>query len=131
MASASSTVTNDPPPVVRLLAHPVRWRLVHELVRSDRTVRELIDLVAEPQSLVSYHLRQLHDGHLVARRRSSADGRDHYYSADLQRCRSDLHASADALHPALWPSTTSRPARSRHRVRILFLCTGNSARSQM
>ena len=91
-----------PPPVLQLLAHPLRWRLVQELVASDRTVRELTDRVEEPQNLVSYHLRQLHDGGLVVRHRSSADRRDIYYAVDLVQCREEF-ARLRALHPALWP----------------------------
>jgi len=63
----------DPPRVLQLVGHPLRWRLLQELVRSDRAVAELTAVLEAPQSLVSYHLRQL----------------------------------------------------------LLFLCTGNSARSQM
>jgi len=51
-----------PPVFVRLSAHPVRWRLLAELADSDYRVRELVTLVGEPQSLVSYHLRLLRDG---------------------------------------------------------------------
>ena len=47
---------------VRLLAHPLRWRLLRELVRSDRAVRELTELLGERQSLVSYHLGRLRAG---------------------------------------------------------------------
>ena len=91
----------DPPPFVRLASHPVRWRLLQELVRSDRAVSELMTLVDEPQSLVSYHLRQLRDGGLVFARRSSADRRDSYYAIDLVACREALQAAGGALHPAL------------------------------
>ena len=59
--------SGDPPPFVRLASHPLRWRLLRELVHSDRAVWELMMLVDEPQSLVSYHLRQLRDGGLVSR----------------------------------------------------------------
>lgn len=123
--------TNDPPELLRLLAHPVRWRLLRELVLSDRTVRELTDLVDEPQSLVSYHLRLLRGGELVVPHRSTADRRDTYYSVDLRRCRVDLERSAAALHPGLWPRGPSPRARTRRTRRVLFLCTGNSARSQI
>ena len=91
----------DPPPFVRLASHPVRWRLLQELVRSDRAVRELMALVDEPQSLVSYHLRLLRDGGLVSARRSSADRRDSYYTIDLVACREALQTAGGALHPAL------------------------------
>ncbi len=119
-----------PPGVVGLVAHPVRWRLLRELVRSDRTVRELTALTDEPQSLVSYHLRKLRDGRLVVNHRSAADGRDSYYAVDLTRCRTEMRSAAAALHPSL----ASEPMHDRARLapwRVLFLCTGNSARSQI
>jgi ArsR family transcriptional regulator, arsenate/arsenite/antimonite-responsive transcriptional repressor / arsenate reductase (thioredoxin) len=126
----------DPPRFLQLVAHPVRWRLLRELVHSDRAVRELMELLDEPQSLVSYHLRQLRAGELVSRRRSSADRRDSYYSVDLTRCAELLQGAGGALHPGLWltpasPGTPSSTGRSRRRPRVLFLCTGNSARSQI
>jgi protein-tyrosine-phosphatase len=108
----------------------VRWRLLRELVRSDRTVRELTALTDEPQSLVSYHLRQLRDGRLVVNHRSAADRRDSYYAVDLTHYRRELQAAADALHPGVWPRPTAGRA-SLAPGRVLFLCTGNSARSQI
>jgi len=131
----SPPVADGPPAFVRLSSHPVRWQLLQELVQSDRAVWELTRLVAEPQSLVSYHLRQLRDGGLVSSRRSSADRRDTYYAIDLARCQEQLQAVGGALHPGLLlvPSSPSpaRPRRSGRRQRVLFLCTGNSARSQI
>jgi protein-tyrosine-phosphatase/DNA-binding transcriptional ArsR family regulator len=130
-----SSVAEGPPAFVRLTAHPVRWRLLRELVRSDRAVSELTELVDESQSLVSYHLRQLRDGGLVFTRRSTADGRDTYYAIDLASCERELHAAGSELHPALWSAPAAPPARSTERSRgkrrVLFLCTGNSARSQI
>jgi protein-tyrosine-phosphatase/DNA-binding transcriptional ArsR family regulator len=122
----------EPPQFVQLVAHPLRWRLLNVLAGGDRRVRELTELVGEPQSLVSYHLGQLRGGGLVRTRRSSADGRDSYYTIDLSRCREELQATGGALHPALRlvpPLPPTRPVRRRRRV--LFLCTGNSARSQI
>jgi protein-tyrosine-phosphatase len=118
---------------VRLAAHPVRWRLLQELVQSDRAVRELTALVDEPQNLVSYHLRLLREGGLVTARRSSADGRDSYYAIDLDACRGALQSAGGALHPSLFLTPTTPECRrsSRRRPRVLFLCTGNSARSQI
>jgi protein-tyrosine-phosphatase/DNA-binding transcriptional ArsR family regulator len=119
-------VQTAPPPFLRLASHPVRWRLLHELSRSDRRVGELCTLAQERQSLVSYHLRQLRDGGLVFARRSLADGRDTYYALDVQRCGELLAGAAAALHPAL-----GAVPREVARAEVLFLCTGNSARSQM
>ena len=102
-----------PPTVLQLLAHPLRWQLTQELVASDRTVRELTDLVGEPQNLVSYHLRQLHDGGLVVRHRSSADRRDSYYAVDLAQCREEFASSARALHPRSGPTHRHRRRRER------------------
>jgi ArsR family transcriptional regulator, arsenate/arsenite/antimonite-responsive transcriptional repressor / arsenate reductase (thioredoxin) len=118
--------------VLRLAGHPLRWRLLSELARSDRRVGELCTLAGRRQSLVSYHLRQLRDGGLVSMRRSAADGRDSYYVLDLARCGELLSSAGASLHPALAPSAgRSKPERGPVLARVLFLCTGNSARSQI
>ena len=124
-----------PPAFVSLASHPVRWQLLQELVRSDRSVSELAALVGEAQNLVSYHLRLLRDGGLVTVRRSSADRRDSYYAVDLVACRQAWQLAGHALHPAMRAATAvpecPRASRPRRRRRVLFLCTGNSARSQI
>jgi protein-tyrosine-phosphatase/DNA-binding transcriptional ArsR family regulator len=113
--------------------HPLRWGLLRDLARSDRTVHELTDLAGQPQNLVSYHLSKLREGGLVSARRSSADRRDAYYTVDLGRLGEMLSATGGALHPGL---RLTPPPPSPARVgavmpQLLFLCTGNSARSQM
>jgi len=133
MAATAAPGADTPPPFLRLAGHPLRWRLLSELACSDRRVGELCDLAGRPQSLVSYHLRQLRDAGLVSTRRSAADGRDSYYVLDLPRCGQLLASAGVALHPALAP-TTPPPARCKRgstQAQLLFLCTGNSARSQM
>jgi protein-tyrosine-phosphatase/DNA-binding transcriptional ArsR family regulator len=126
-----------PPVLFRLAGHPLRWRLLSELARSDCRVRELSGALGEPQSLVSYHLRQLRAAEIVSTRRSSHDGRDAYYSLNLGRCGELLTQSGAALHPGLrFSSATVESAPGRRRTgtrtpRVLFLCTGNSARSQI
>jgi protein-tyrosine-phosphatase len=104
-----------------------------ELARSDRRVGELCALAGRRQSLVSYHLRQLRDGGLVSMRRSAADGRDSYYVIDLARCGDLLSSAGASLHPALAPTPRARAPRepASTTARVLFLCTGNSARSQI
>ncbi|WP_414638295.1 MarR family transcriptional regulator [Actinomycetospora sp.] len=108
----------------------MRWRLMAELAGSDFRVRELVTRLEQPQNLVSYHLRLLRDGGLVTATRSSADRRDSYYHLDLDRCADELAGSGAALHPALHTPPSSPPARHgpRH-PSVLFVCTGNSARS--
>jgi ArsR family transcriptional regulator, arsenate/arsenite/antimonite-responsive transcriptional repressor / arsenate reductase (thioredoxin) len=121
--------------VIRLLADPLRWRLMRELASGDRRVRELVAAAGQPQNLVSYHLRQLRAGGLVTARRSSFDGRDTYYRLDLDRCAQALAGAASALHPglALLPAADPGPAAvpGAARPRVLFVCTGNSGRSPM
>jgi protein-tyrosine-phosphatase len=94
-------------------------------------VNELTGLVGEPQSLVSYHLGKLRDVRLVSVRRSSADRRDAYYTIDLTRVGSLLSATGEALHPGLRLTPSSRSRAGPAGAAVLFLCTGNSARSQM
>jgi ArsR family transcriptional regulator, arsenate/arsenite/antimonite-responsive transcriptional repressor / arsenate reductase (thioredoxin) len=121
----------SPPRFLRLAGHPLRWRLLSELACSDRRVGELCKLADRRQSLVSYHLRQLRDAGLVSMRRSAADGRDTYYVLDLARCGELLSSAGVSLHPGLAPAPRARRARRSALARVLFLCTGNSARSQI
>ena len=132
MATARAD-THTPPPFLRLAGHPLRWQLLTELARSDRRVGELCELAGHRQSLVSYHLRQLREGGMVSARRSLADGRDTYYVLELARCSELLVRAGTSLHPGLASSVGSQAGRRRGsaRARVLFLCTGNSARSQM
>lgn len=130
----TAAVLSRPPSFLKLLAHGLRWQLVEALARSDRRVQELVQLVGEPTNLVSYHLRQLRSEALVTERRSAADGRDVYYSLDLDRMKHLYLSAGESLHPGF----TDRSALEREgalgaarRVRVLFLCTHNSARSQM
>ncbi|MET7423135.1 metalloregulator ArsR/SmtB family transcription factor [Dactylosporangium sp. NPDC005555] len=127
MTSATPS-TFAPLGFVTAAGHPVRWRLLSELARGDLAVHELTALLGQPQNLVSYHLGKLRKAELVTTRRSSADGRDTYYSLDLARCGNLLSGAGAALHPGLRLTT---PAPAPVTGRVLFLCTGNSSRSQI
>jgi protein-tyrosine-phosphatase/DNA-binding transcriptional ArsR family regulator len=115
------------PAFLRLAAHPLRWRLLTELADSDLRVRELVTLLGQPQNLVSYHLRLLRDGGLVTSTQSSFDGRDSYYHLDLDRCAQALAGTGAALHPGLGSDRVA--AAPPAHLAVLFVCTGNSARS--
>lgn len=131
---AAGTRDDDiaPQEFLRLVADPRRWQVLHELGGSDRRVSELVDRLGSPQNLVSYHLRELRDAGLVSARQSSADRRDTYYRVDTARCARLLAAVGASLLPGLRPTVEpARIPRARRHERVLFLCTGNSARSQM
>ena len=121
--------TSSPPDFLKLLAHDLRWQILTLLAQSDRRVQELVTLIERPMNLVSYHLRQLRSAGLVEEHRSSADGRDLYYTLTLPQVAEQFHRAGNQLHPALGCSATTAPRQTP--AHILFLCTRNSARSQM
>ena len=114
------------PPIFDLLAHPIRWGLVAALTRSDYRAGELVTQVGATPNLVSYHLKKLQQAQVIHGRRSSADSRDLYYHLDTARLRALYAAGGAALHL----NQTISPAELAP-ARVLFLCTHNSARSQM
>lgn len=128
----AAQTTESPLAFLQLVAEPVRWELLQMLGRSDLRVGEMAARSGKAQNLVSYHLGALREAGLVSCRRSSADGRDTYYRLDVARVAGDLARTGASIHPALAPAeTTGERPRRAPRPRVLFLCTGNSARSQM
>jgi ArsR family transcriptional regulator, arsenate/arsenite/antimonite-responsive transcriptional repressor / arsenate reductase (thioredoxin) len=112
--------------ILKLLADDTRWRLIKELRRSDRQAGELVTQLQLPQNLVSYHLGLLREAGLVQIRRSDADARAIYYHLDiaalqagLQQIDTDIQLSGNSVRPRLVQAM------------VVFLCTGNSARSQI
>ena len=95
------------------LGDPLRLVIVDELVVSDRMPSELQALVELPSNLLAHHLDVLERVGLITRTRSSGDGRRRYVH---------LHRRAlDDLRPG-----AQLPAEA-----ALFVCTQNSARSQV
>lgn len=95
------------------LSDPIRLAIVDALTASDRSPQELQQLVEVPSNLLAHHLDVLESAGLIARTRSSGDGRRRY-----------VHLHPDVLgglDPQ--PRFTPRP--------VLFVCTANSARSQL
>jgi protein-tyrosine-phosphatase/DNA-binding transcriptional ArsR family regulator len=95
------------------LGDATRLAIVDELVGSDRSPVELQQLIGVPSNLLAHHLDVLEQMGMITRSRSSGDGRRRYI-------RLRWEAMAD-LSPG--PRTRPQP--------VLFVCTQNSARSQI
>lgn len=94
------------------LGEPLRLAIVDELAVSDRSPRELCDRLGVASNLLAHHLDVLEGVGLVVRSASSGDGRRRYVR----------------LVPDRVPSG---PVPGGYRGEMLFLCTHNSARSQL
>src|SRR5215218_2002621 len=95
------------------LGDPTRLTIVDELLASDRAPVELQRIAGVPSNLLAHHLDVLEEVGLIARSRSSGDGRRRY-----------IHLHRDALDGLI-------PGRRQRAGRALFVCTHNSARSQL
>lgn len=116
----------------KALADETRLQIVRLLSLSDLRVGEIVERLSMPHNRVSYHLRQLRSAGLLRDRRSSFDGRDVYYSVDVERLHTLYAAAGDELRPGTEdPAATAAASEAGQALRVLFLCTHNSARSQM
>ncbi len=95
------------------LGDPVRLALVDELAVSDRSPIELRRMVGIESNLLAHHLEVLEGVGLIERSRSSGDGRRRY-----------VHLLRDALDGVV-------PGRPVELGPALFVCSANSARSQL
>jgi protein-tyrosine-phosphatase/DNA-binding HxlR family transcriptional regulator len=121
------------PEILHLLGHEVRWELARQLKWSDLKVGELTAATGLAQNLVSYHLRLLREAGFVRERRSSADSRDIYYSLDRRAVATGLQSALTTITlGALAPAAAApKDSPASGVASVLFLCTGNSARSQI
>jgi ArsR family transcriptional regulator, arsenate/arsenite/antimonite-responsive transcriptional repressor / arsenate reductase (thioredoxin) len=122
------------PETLRLLGHDIRWELASRLIWSDLKVGELTAATGLAQNLVSYHLRLLREAGVVRERRSAADARDVYYSLDRRAVTAGLQSALTSISPGS-PRLAARASKQSpalgSQASVLFLCTGNSARSQI
>jgi protein-tyrosine-phosphatase len=95
------------------LGDPTRLAVVDELVLGDRSPGELAEALGVPTNLMAHHMRVLHEAGLVAREPSEADRRRAYVR----------------LVPSVLAGLVPAPALQAPRV--VFVCTRNSARSQL
>src|ERR1700756_5515629 len=95
------------------LADPARLRITDTLHTGDASPSELAALLAMPSNLLAHHLHVLEHAGLITRRRSEGDRRRTYLQL--------IPGALDSLAP---PS-------ARAALRVLFVCTANSARSHL
>jgi ArsR family transcriptional regulator, arsenate/arsenite/antimonite-responsive transcriptional repressor / arsenate reductase (thioredoxin) len=95
------------------LADPGRLAIVDQLLLADASPGELRALFDMPSNLMAHHLKVLEDAGLVQRNRSEGDRRRTYLRLDRK--------SLEVMVPSA--------SHSAHRV--VFVCTQNSARSQI
>jgi len=96
------------------LADPHRLAIVDELSLSDRSPTELHERLEISSNLLAHHLDVLEDARLVERLASAGDRRRKYV-----RLLPETLAAIWVPGPSIAPRT------------LLFVCTGNSARSQL
>lgn len=118
--------------LAQLLADELGWRLVTALAVGDVHLGDLQARLAAPAEAIAERLAQLEQLGLVRSRASDADPATHYYHLEVEQLHTLVQALVGALHPALQLSPLPEPAPvGPPRPRVLFLCTENSARSQL
>lgn len=115
---------------LKLIAHDIRWQIILALAESDMRVHEITRRLDQPQNLVSYHLQKLKQALVVGENPSQADARSIYYHLNYETIQSKLLKVEKALAPFPHVSPTSGRLHSGPK-HVLFICTHNSARSQM
>ncbi|NMM43947.1 metalloregulator ArsR/SmtB family transcription factor [Rhodospirillaceae bacterium KN72] len=112
------------------LSHEVRLKVFHVLVRvGELSATELAECVGLRPSALSFHLKDLRQAGLVETRR---DGQWIYYSANFAALTAFRWLMTKNGWSDMQPNPTEGnfPMNSDNRVyNVLFLCTGNSARS--
>ncbi|HWI00923.1 MAG TPA: helix-turn-helix domain-containing protein, partial [Propionibacteriaceae bacterium] len=106
--------------VFAALGEPVRLALVDRLVAGDASPGELAADVGLGSNLLAHHLRVLEYADIIRRVRSEGDRRRSYVQLRL-----DVPTVCAAAISARMPNDLPNAPR------VLFVCTANSARSQL
>lgn len=126
----------------RALADEPRLAILRLLLVGDLRSSELGERLHLSTNKLAYHLKQLRSLGLLRDHRSHADARDVYHRLDLDRLSSLYREAGDFLHPGLTSAMAltartepdegnAKKPNTQHPLRVLFLCTHNSARSQL
>ncbi|MCD4685748.1 MAG: metalloregulator ArsR/SmtB family transcription factor [Anaerolineae bacterium] len=114
--------------IFKALSDPNRMQIFRLLLFSDRTNSELMEETGLRQNLLSHHLHILTDCDLIEVRRSIGDARRHYYTPQFSTVRATRDWWTTRTAPTAPTAPTALPVLPK-RVRVLFLCFRNGARS--
>jgi len=95
------------------LADPARLAITDTLLAGDASPSELAVMLAMPSNLLAHHVHVLEQAQIITRRRSEGDRRRAYLQL--------IPGTLDQLAPPV----------ARAALRVLFVCTANSARSHL
>lgn len=98
------------------LAEPHRLAIVDALALGDLSPGELGERTRQPSNLLAHHVGVLEAAGAIRRRRSEGDGRRAYLTLAWE-------------NPIV--AATARQGVAPHGERVVFVCSANSARSQM
>ncbi len=132
MSTPVTTDYDDAHAFLRILADDVVWKLIKTLAASDVHLRDLQARLGVQAEVLEGRLKQLEQLGLVSSRASDADVRLRYYRLQVDRLHAGVQQVLSSLHPSLQlaPAPEMAPTEAA-RQRVLFLCTENSARSQL
>lgn len=118
--------------LLALLANRGGWNLVNLLARSDYRFGDLKEQTTLTTDALEDYLQALKARGLISERPSEAQPDDIFYRLDLDAMRDAFAAVGAAIHPVVGGVEDVDTAElAEKKPRVLFLCTGNSARSQM